>query len=450
MPLYAVTPTLQGFAQSDDYWFYLTQHLSLADLGNLNSVSRVFHGATRPRTVERAALDFIRQEERGAVTAQALHQFRCHPATRNLVDSGLHATACVQSLYLARQAVANGMVHSTVRTLELPGRMQCLDVLPQTRDGRVVCWNTETGSNQPIRHLVRAGRVLPFALPDGLAASARTASLGGISAARQFLVPQPDYWALTNRDRALHVWRADTAQLTSVPLQSPGRVHMSAVSGNGRFVAMAAAGLNGGGRMQCYDREQDLRCVDRNIVDSLFCQLSVADDGKLFVGSHLQGYQLSPDGMLKIVPFLHQYNSLYTLSPDERFLIRSGVHGSDDIGAITLEDLWCGPEIFLPRLQPLRPGGWSLRPASIAFSALNALVAIAYHDGVIQVFDLSRGRACPVASMGEMEFADSTVLMQPHVSFDGFDRVHTVFRHFSGEDIVLRVHTLNLGHQGEG
>lgn len=448
MSPYLLPPTLQGLARSEDHWPYLAQYLSLEDLGRLNCVSSDFAGASTPKMMERAALDVLRRQEREAVTAEDLQRFRFHPAARDLCRNGLPATACLQSLHLARKAIADGDLQATVAPLVPSCRMPSIDQMPLPRDGSIVCWHTGTGDIRPVRHLIRAGQAYPYVLPGGAETVPRTAHQGGIGTGRQFLAPQPDYWVLARPDHTLCVWRTDTAELTDLPLPLPRseRVRMAAVSGNGRFVAWVVQEWNGDRHLKCYDREQGRLCVDRALSDPLLCQLSVASDGTLFVGSQEQGYQFGTEGQLKVVPFLHLPGCLYGLSPDENFLIRSGVCAADGVETITLEDRSRGTDIVLPRHRPSRSTAWFARPASMAFSAMNALVAVAYHDGVIQVFDPGRGEIYSGAIFLDAEFTHSQVQMQPRINFDGFNRIHTVFRHFDG---TLAVHTLHLGHSGQ-
>ena len=445
MSPYLLPPTLQGLARSADHWPYLAQYLSLEDLGRLNSVSRDFTGASTPKMMERAALDAIRWQEREAVTAENLQRFRFHPAARDLCRN-LPATACLQSLHLARKAIADGDLQATVAPVVPSCRMTSIDLMPLPRDGGIVCWHSSAEDNRPVRYLIRAGQACPYALPDGTMAVPRTAHQGGIGTARQFLVPRPDYWVLARPDHTLCVWRAGTAELADLPQPRPERIRMAAVSGNGRFVAWAAQERNGDCHLKCHDRELDRLCVDRVVSDPQLCQLSVASDGALFVGSQAQGYQFGTEDMLKIVPFLHLPGCLYGLSPDENFLIRSGVYSTDGTGTITLEDRLRGTDIVLLRQRPSRSTAWFARPASMAFSPLNALIAVAYHAGVIQVFDPGRGEMSSCVICPDAELPHARVQMQPLINFDGFNRIHTVFRHFDG---TLAVHTLHLGHPGQ-
>lgn len=430
-----------------DEWREVMKLLSLEDLGRLRSTSVAFRDAVPLGAIERAALRFIRQREGDQVSVEDLRHFRFHPAVRAWADAGQYAAACVASLFHIRKEVAQGNIDIRHSDIALPeGRLQ-LDVMAQTRDGRAVVVHVRPGES-PTRYLVGAGQVVSLQLPDGLVPYPSIMNLGGIHASRSFLSPRPDWWVLEGPSNGCHFYHAGTRERTALPLLATASPHMAAVSANGRFVAVAACGRQRDGLVQCFDRDQNRISMHTQIPDRLLCQLSVANDGRVFAGAQQRGYLLRPDAEPVLYPFEHMLNSLFRLSPDERFLIRSGMHSGCECGDIVLEDTGTGKQRVLPRMTSLRPNGCATYPAGIAFSPLNALAAVVYYDGVIAVFDLHGEDMCRAQILAEADFPWPGGLVQPQICFDGFDRVHTVL--LGVGDTTLGRHTLFLGQHGSG
>lgn len=446
MPPLDMPLNLPALARRSDEWSQVAQYLSLADLGRVQSVSSVFLDAVTPRMMERAALALIRQEEDPAVSVGDLRALRCHPAAQSWADSDCHAAACLASLHHAgRRPVAGPASERVEHPVESRVRMLDLATRALTRDGRVIVWGQDVQSRLVAKYAVRAGQMMPLTLPDGFRTAA---AIPRINSSKHFLRPPPDCWLLMNADRELHYYHTDSRLLVRLPIARSTTPHTVDLSRNGRFVAMATNNAAGPGetRLQCYDRERDQISMDAHITDANLFQISVADDGRLFVGSYTRGYAFSRDGGVTQYAFGSGYNTLFRLSPDERFLMRScSCPGEGNHNDLVLQDLGNGRETRLSRDIPPRAGqGGAMRPESIAFSLLNRLVAIAYEDGALQVFDLRQGTAssAPVLARGSLPVTG--VSLQPHTSFDGFDRVHTVFRQCIGREVTLAMHTMDL------
>lgn len=214
-----------------------------------------------------------------------------------------------------------------------------------------------------------------------------------------------------------------------------------------RFVATTTWVGQGESLVRCYDRTQDCLCVDALLADCRATQVSVANDGKVFVGTPLGGHVIAAGGDVQVYPDPPAANgerlagTVFRLSPDERFLIRPGPHS----GSLLLEDLRDGRHVILPRMEPLRPGQQCLKPASIAFSVLNALAAVAYQDGLILVFDLLHEDVHGACQLTRAELRCPGWLEGLSIRMDGFDRVQTIFAYRSDAELPLGRHTLCLG-----
>ena len=418
--------------------------LSLADLGRLRSVSASLNELVTPGLIDQAALAFIRRQEGERVSVEELHHLRCHPSARTWADAGHYAAACVASLHYVVKETEAGKIDARNSTIALPGGMLRLAGTSQTRDGRAVALHSGLVGQPLVRYLVGPGQVMPLQLPDGLEPCFGTLNMGGIHVSRHFLSPPPDWWVLSSRLNACHLFHAGTRELIPLPFPPVAAPFMAALSANGRFVAVASCGQEG--RVSCFDREQHSISVDRRIADRMLCQLSVGDDGCVFAGAQQRGYLFRAGDEPEPFPYGYRLNSLFQLSPDGRFLIRSGLGQSSECGDIVLEDMKDGTRCVLPRATPCRPHGCSTYPAGMAFSSLNALAAVVYYDGVIRVFDLLRKDAWGAQVAAEADFPWPGGLMQPQICFDGFDRVCTTL--LGPDASSLGRHTLYLGQHG--
>ena len=438
--------TLSVLARRPDDWECITPHLSLTDLGRLRSVSSTFRDAVTPGMMERAALGLIRREEGEAITAGDLSHFRFHPATREWVDAGLYATACVASLHHVCREAGEGGLRTRQETVDLPGAMHRLDLLPQLQDGRAIAWHIDPERNQVARHLVGDEQAQPFLLPAGLVPYPH--GVEGLGATRSCVLPLPAWLLLGNPLRIPSLYCVDTGVLIPLPLPAvDGRLFIGAASVSRRFVATTTWVGQGESLVRCYDRTQDCLCVDALLADCRATQVSVANDGKVFVGTPLGGHVIAAGGDVQVYPDPPAANgerlagTVFRLSPDERFLIRPGPHS----GSLLLEDLRDGRHVILPRMEPLRPGQQCLKPASIAFSVLNALAAVAYQDGLILVFDLLHEDVHGACQLTRAELRCPGWLEGLSIRMDGFDRVQTLFAYRSDAELPLGRHTLCLG-----
>ena len=449
MPLNEIRPMLSSLIRRQDEWERVVQYLSLADLGRLQSVSAALRGAITPKMVEKAALSLIRREENDAITAGDLSHFRFHPATREWVDAGLYATACMASLHHVRQDAGAGCLAVRQEQISLPGAMHRLDLLPQLQDGRAITWHIDPERNQVVRHLVGDEQAQPFLLPAGLVPYPY--GVGGLGATRSCVLPRPAWLLLGNPLRIPSLYCVDTEALIPLPLPAvDGRLFIGAASASRRFVATTTWAGQGESLVRCYDRTQDCLCVDARLADCWATQVSVANDGRVFVGSPLGGHVIAAGGDVQAYPHPPAANgellteTVFRLSPDERFLIRPGPYS----GSLLLEDLRDGRHVILPRLEPLRPGQQCLKPASVAFSVLNALAAVAYQDGLILVFDLQHEDAHGASRLMRAELHCLGWLEGLSIKMDGFDRVQTIFAYRSDTELPLGRHIICLGRAG--
>lgn len=447
--------TLTDFVCRPDEWPYLAQYLSLADLGRVRSVSTTLRDAVTPGMMERAALERIRQEEGRAVSAGNLQGFRVHPATRAWVDAGLHATACVASLYHVRAEMEAGQVSVRQEAIDLPGTLHGLGLIPQPRDGRVIVWYADPDSLRARWMIVSNEPWQPLSLPGGLIPHWN--SMGCISTTRQFLVPLADWRVVTNPARELHLYQAETGAQVALPLvRRPDSSLLAACSCNGRFVAMVEYSSEGEDTVvQCYDREGDRFFVNTRLAGSLpHHQVSVAGDGQVFIAGHQGNLCLQPSGEMVFCPHERPVGpeevgrTIYRISADEHFLIQSDMRVGRGIGDLSLTH--DGQWIPLPRGEAPLPDQSGIYPIGIAFSVLNAFAAVVYQDGLIQVFDLQQAteqgapvRATAVVSCGHR-------LGDAAIRFDGFGQVSTIFSYRTEHGPRLGRHVLFLGRHEHG
>lgn len=452
MPLTGVPSILPGLIRRADEWPSVAQFLSLADLGRLCAVSTACRDEVTPTMMERAALDLIRREEGNAVSGDDLRQFRFHPATRKWADKGLYATACMASLWHVCREAGEGSLAMQQASIALPGIMHRFDLLPQVQDGRAIAWHFDLEQHRVARHLVGDTQQLPLSLPDGYAPY--PCGAGGIGAAKAFLTPRPAGLLIGDLQCVPSLYCLDTETLTPLPLPlslpgGEGRLFMAAMSAHRRCVAMATWHSDGGCLVKCYDRVRDCLSTDTLIADCWPAQISVSESGRIFVGSPLSGYAIDTGPGARPQPYPYPLvpdpscltETVFRLSPDERFLIRPGLDG----GSLLLDDQRSGHYVFLPRMEPVRPGQQCRKPASIAFSALNALAAVAYHDGLILVFDLRHEDAHGARRLARAELCCIERLERLIIRMSGFDQVHTVFGYRSDRGLSLGRHTLHLG-----
>ncbi|AVY93837.1 hypothetical protein DFO50_11113 [Microvirgula sp. AG722] len=442
----ALIPDLAG----RDEWAGVLDYLSLADLGRLRCVSASFSVAITPQMLEQTALAFIRREEGDGVSASTLGAFRIHPAAGELAAARCPAAACLASLHhVRRDAMARGG-YGMLRLLPRhPAGMDGMDHRPVVRDGRMAAPGIYEGGSDPGWHSIdiRTDEIRTFRLPAGFRALASSLHVARITIGKHFLVPPCDGWVLADTTGGLHLYGPARAETIPLPISGATAQTMADLSCNGRFVGMVTRGDGEDSRVRCYDRERDRLCVEGTIDDGDVCQLSVSDDGTLFLGAHRQGYVFAPDGDMTVCPYRNGFNCLFRLSADGHFLMRTVYSGglSAREGYVMLERRSQGQEILLPRLTATRPGFWSSRPGGIAFSALNALVAVMYLDGVLQVFDLQQndGNGARVLAEAVLPWA-GVISPQPVICFEGFDRVHVAFWQRMGPVFRLAKFTLEM------
>ncbi|WP_213992587.1 hypothetical protein [Sodalis sp. dw_96] len=112
----------------------------------------------------------------------------------------------------------------------------------------------------------------------------------------------------------------------------------------------------------------------------------VTNQGDLYVPWEKHWSFLDEDHPRWVTPEEYQPNFV---SPDQRFLGYVKRDGNMHVSEILLFDTLCDKSMLLRRSQPVKPEGYGAgKLISVAFSALNALAAIAFSDGYIEIYSI--------------------------------------------------------------
>lgn len=101
--------------------------------------------------------------------------------------------------------------------------------------------------------------------------------------------------------------------------------------------------------------------------------------------------------------------------------------------------------ILLPRGHASRVRPFAINSLSIAFSVLNALAAVVYEDGLIQVFNLRQTMADCAQVLATVMVLPERQMVEAAIRFDGFGQVHTIFSYLTDHGPRLDEHILYLG-----
>ncbi|WP_368566174.1 hypothetical protein [Pseudoxanthomonas sp. UTMC 1351] len=132
-------------------------------------------------------------------------------------------------------------------------------------------------------------------------------------------------------------------------------------------------------RLVVFDRHEGKPVTDEP-VDNSSRSVTVDSSGVAVVAEYVWGTQICPNGGMKRSACLSVANSIYTLSHDERHIIRSGDQRCD----LVLESRDHSHQITLK--HPHRPPNEFVR--GIAFSPANAMAALTYSDHSVAIFKL--------------------------------------------------------------
>ncbi|WP_368566206.1 hypothetical protein, partial [Pseudoxanthomonas sp. UTMC 1351] len=178
----------------------------------------------------------------------------------------------------------------------------------------------------------------------------------------------------------LSVYRPNDDTLNNLPLDALLPFDRASLSADGRFVAVIYRDndLNRA-RLVVFDREAGVPVHDEDI-DSDSSSVTVDSSGVAVVAGHAWGTQIHPNGGVKRSTPLSVANSIYTLSHDERHIIRSGDQRCD----LVLESRDHSHQITLK--HPHRPPNEFVM--GIAFSPANAMAALTYSDRSVAIFKL--------------------------------------------------------------
>ncbi len=334
-----------------------------------------------------------KQAETQTIEQADLQNFRFHPSTQLLTKQGYYATAYQLSLTRVIKDARLFPLRQTQLSAFAPKLCNVMVGMDKYGDQYIHAFQPLAADS----HLYRITESQPAAdctLPQGIRRRMRHATPGGVAIAKAFIRPPQKFEIFIDRSHTVYLQQT-AGNFDFVALDDLSSSFKAAnVSANGHFAALITAE----GSVRRYDNQQGcMQEVDLN-GDSEAITISIANDGTLYIGSRQHTYMV-PAGSKSAIKQgrgLEQNNKIFCLSVDERFLIsqRCNSRGTKK-SEILLHDLQNeGQEIVLSSAQP-RTQPDSTRPCSIAFSQLNALVAVGYQNGLIEIFALENLCAPP-------------------------------------------------------
>jgi len=411
---------------------------------------------------ESALLQRLSSYEGQTLSAEDFKGFRFHPDANCLVNDDRYAAACHLSLIRTlEEASAHPIIVNQINFAP----QQLNDMRGIDRFGNVHISSHNTGEPSEEISLSAGSPTRLAELPDGLQRFVQPPPLySGLTSclSKSYIKPPVQPELLYNRAGNLILLDARDQQITLDTLpgaffEYPSAIKSVHFSANGRFAVL----LPQFGPVRLYDLGTGERLPVPRVSygDSSVCRALVSNDGTLYMDTQWASHRVTPEGAVLTSQGMDQ---AYALSPDERFLLyRSSSDRSDDftlrdlhnhreipvtrtqIGSSTLPDI--SPDIALsPHNAMLCADYLTSRPASIAFSPLNALLAVAYGDGGIEVFDLMNADAHGARSLARTQISvQADIFSRPLVSFDrGFDHLQVVSY---GDNNQLDVNSLTLG-----
>uniref|UniRef100_UPI0034CF83C5 hypothetical protein n=1 Tax=Pseudoxanthomonas sp. UTMC 1351 TaxID=2695853 RepID=UPI0034CF83C5 len=335
--------------------------------------------AITPKAFDQAARAFITDRERGESPAWPLLANAGFSTVANeLTEKGLRYAAALVNLQSAIDRLPS-LTLDSAQTHEMGPLLLAQrgpvyssstsepEFLATRNDGTPrICFVSRSGEIREPSRLT--GYVLPNNGDSALAVVNSPLSRGS----EQLLVLDAD----TSR---LSVYRSSDDALSSLPLDALGRFDCASISADGRFVSVIYYGSDDVARLVVFDRHEGKPVTDEP-VDNSSRSVTVDSSGVAVVAEHAWGTQICPNGGMKRSACLSVANSIYTLSHDERHIIRSGDQRCD----LVLGSRDHSHQITLK--HPHGPSDVSVN--SIAFSPANAMAALTYSDASVAIFEL--------------------------------------------------------------
>ncbi|GAB2892717.1 hypothetical protein GCM10027202_20900 [Microvirgula curvata] len=447
MPIPPAMSLLSALAARHE-WDGVQKCLSLADMGRLCLVSPALREAVTPGMLDRAALDLIRCRETGGVAGGDLCGLRFHPAAQRFVDTEHYAAASIASLHYVWKDACHGRCQASTTAVQWLMGMLAPSAASTRSGGISVTLSTTSmsGMAQDLHYFIAGGQASPLRFPGSLKFPPRQCSLQ-LNTSRDYVLDTPAHWLLKDGSNRLYAYAAASEEAVPLPMEWDHGATV-AMSRSGRFAIAVSTPEGGISTLHCHDRLQDAsRVTTIASGDYPICQAAVTDQGRAYVASHQSGHVTGEQGEAEMHAFSDSRQSLFMLSPDERFLIRSrysSLHGD-----LVLLDLQDSREVILPRLAGYLPWGASIRPMSVAFSVLNMLAAVLYDDGAVHLFNLHRAEAqAESVVLGTVPMSPDSSATQPYIGFDGFDRIHVVYQVQTESGVVLEMQTLHIAAAG--
>ncbi|AVY93836.1 hypothetical protein DAI18_07095 [Microvirgula aerodenitrificans] len=447
MPIPPAMSLLSALAARHE-WDGVQKCLSLADMGRLCLVSPALREVVTPGMLDRAALDLIRCRETGGVAGGDLCGLRFHPAAQRFVDTEHYAAASIASLHYVWKDACHGRCQASTTAVQWLMGMLAPSAASTRSGGISVTLSTTSmsGMAQDLHYFIAGGQASPLRFPGSLKFPPRQCSLQ-LNTSRDYVLDTPAHWLLKDGSNRLYAYAAASEEAVPLPMEWDHGATV-AMSRSGRFAIAVSTPEGGISTLHCHDRLQDAsRVTTIASGDYPICQAAVTDQGRAYVASHQSGHVTGEQGEAEMHAFSDSRQSLFMLSPDERFLIRSrysSLHGD-----LVLLDLQDSREVILPRLAGYLPWGASIRPMSVAFSVLNMLAAVLYDDGAVHLFNLHRAEAqAESVVLGTVPMSPGSSATQPYIGFDGFDRIHVVYQVQTESGVVLEMQTLHIAAAG--
>ncbi len=378
--------------------------------------------------------------EKQTIKSTDLQNFRFHPSTQLLRQQGYYATAYQLSLLRTIKDARLFPLRQTKLISFAPKPCNVMVGMDKYGHQYIHAFQPLADDSQ-IYRITASESVADDALAQGLRRRMRHAAPGGVAIAQAFIRPPLKFEIFIDSSHTIYLRQPIGNVITVDTLNDSFKA--ADVSANGRFIGLITAD----GCVRRYDNQQSCaQQIDLN-GDSEALTISVANDGTLYIGSRQHTY-IAPAGTnngVKQGPGLTQTNTLFCLSTDEKFLIsqrrsKKGTRRSE----IVLKDLQNSGRETILFSAPTGPLTDEARPHSIAFSALNALIAVGYQDGLVEIFTLTDSSKPYAPLLTSFMLPQYSVLPScPLVSFaQEFNQLHITYR---GRDNAVELGTFTFG-----
>ncbi len=421
-----------------------TAYLSSSLLCPLTQPSRCFKTLIL-RTLEKLfQKDLVEKSaEKRVIKPADLQNFRFHPSTQWLRQQGYYATAYRLSLLRAIKDERLFSLRQTKLISFAPKPCNVMVGMDKYGNQYIHAFQPLADDSQ-IYRITASEAVVDSTLAEGLRRRMRHAAPGGVAIAKAFNYPPLKFEIFIDRSHTVYLRQPTGDVLTVDTLNDSFKA--ADVSANGRFIGLITAD----GFVRRYDIQQ--RCIQEIDLngDSDAFTISIASDGTLYIGSRQHTYIATADAnsVIKQGPGLTQTNAIFCLSTDEKFLIsQRRSKKSTRRSEIVLKDLESGGQETILLSAPAGQLTHAARPHSIAFSPLNALIALGYQDGLIEIFTLTDPSKPYAPRLTSFMLPQYSVLpCCPLVSFaHGFDQLHITYRG-RGNAIELGTFTFGLNN----